>query len=106
MKDNKTEASGLKAAYGAFKTDHPKAFKGIKYTLIGGTILFVLGVLLLLGFFLAILNGYYGELPSKSELKPYKIRLPPRYIPKMGFCWDAIIWKTERMYLLSKFPLI
>ncbi len=69
MKEDKTGASKLKQSYGAFKTDHPKAFKGIKYTLITGVVLFALGVLLLLGFFLAILNGYYGELPTKSELK-------------------------------------
>ncbi len=60
---------GLKESYANFRNNNPKAFKGIKYTLIAGTVLFVLGLLLLLGFFLAVMNGRFGKVPTKEELK-------------------------------------
>ncbi len=46
--------------------------KPVKYTLIALFSLIFIGLVFLIGFYLAITNGYYGPLPDKQELKNIK----------------------------------
>ncbi len=52
-----------------FKQNNPGAFKTIKYIFWAGVALAVLGILALTIFVFAVLNGRYGELPTRAELK-------------------------------------